>query len=155
MNRNSPRSARSDRKKQRDKRVAALSLDLVPQKNQWTTRIATQVLLADELHEAITLCLKAGYYAIYSVRSPDCAAGAANDLDAIYVFKHHILEFPINAGEKGPYRRFCHRSERVRILKSHYRIHVFRRPSCWNRFGPFQLPAPDEGLPGRCLLQIA
>jgi hypothetical protein len=56
----SPRSARSDRKKQRDKRVAALSLDLVPQKNQWTTRIATQVLLADELHEAIILCLKAG-----------------------------------------------------------------------------------------------
>src|SRR5260370_33839749 len=58
MNQNSPGSARSDRKKQRDKRVAALSLHLVPQERQRTTRIATQVLLADELHEAITLCLK-------------------------------------------------------------------------------------------------
>jgi len=60
MNQNSPGSARSDRKKQRDKRVVALSLDLVPQENQRATRIATQVLLADELHESITVCLKEG-----------------------------------------------------------------------------------------------
>jgi hypothetical protein len=60
MNPNSPGSARSDKKKQRDKRIAALTLDLVPQENQRTTRIATQVLLADDLHKAITLCLKEG-----------------------------------------------------------------------------------------------
>ncbi len=39
-------------------------------------------------------------YTIYSIRSPDCAAGAANDFDPIYVFKQHILEFPIDAGKK-------------------------------------------------------
>jgi hypothetical protein len=60
MNQNSPGSTRSDRKKRRDKTVAALSLDLVPQENRRSTRIATQVLLADELHESITLCLKEG-----------------------------------------------------------------------------------------------
>ena len=60
MNQNSPGSARSDRKKKRDKRVAALSLHLGPLENRRTTRIATQELRADELHEAISLCLKEG-----------------------------------------------------------------------------------------------
>lgn len=60
MDQNSPGSTRGDRKKQRDKRVAGLSLDLVPKENKRATRVATQVLLADQLHEAITLCLKEG-----------------------------------------------------------------------------------------------
>lgn len=55
-----PNSARVDRKKRRDKKIATLSIDLVPPKSRRIVRIANQVLLAGELNEAITLCLKQG-----------------------------------------------------------------------------------------------
>jgi hypothetical protein len=48
------------RKATRDKRVAALSLDLVPPENRRVTRILAQAQLAGELHDAIFLCLKDG-----------------------------------------------------------------------------------------------
>jgi hypothetical protein len=53
-----PTAKKSDRKKIRDRKVAALSLDLVPSENQRATRALSQVLLAGELHDAMILCLK-------------------------------------------------------------------------------------------------
>jgi hypothetical protein len=46
------------RKRNRDRRVAALSLDLVPAQNQRAIRALNQALLAGELHDAIALCLQ-------------------------------------------------------------------------------------------------
>lgn len=48
----------ADRKRKRDRRVASLSVGLVPQENRRTTRTLNQALLAGELHDAIILCLK-------------------------------------------------------------------------------------------------
>jgi hypothetical protein len=48
------------KKKLRDKRIAAMSIDRVPLEDQRATRAATQVLLARELHQAITVCLTEG-----------------------------------------------------------------------------------------------
>jgi hypothetical protein len=48
----------SDRKRERDRRIASLSLDLIPQENKRATRSLNQALLAGELHDAIFLCLK-------------------------------------------------------------------------------------------------
>jgi hypothetical protein len=46
------------RKRNRDRRVAALSLDLVPAENQRAIRALNQALLAGELHDAMALCLQ-------------------------------------------------------------------------------------------------
>jgi len=48
------------RKALRDRRVAALSLDLVSPENRRVTRILSQAQLAGELHDAMLLCLKDG-----------------------------------------------------------------------------------------------
>jgi hypothetical protein len=56
----SSKSARlggGDRKKERDRRIASLSLDLIPQENRRATRSLNQALLAGELNDAIILCL--------------------------------------------------------------------------------------------------
>jgi len=50
----------SNKKKLRDKRIAAMSIDRVPLEDQRATRAATQVLLARELHQAIAVCLSEG-----------------------------------------------------------------------------------------------
>jgi hypothetical protein len=47
-----------DRKKQRDLRVAELSINLIPEENRRSSRAASQAILASELHEAICLCLE-------------------------------------------------------------------------------------------------
>jgi hypothetical protein len=57
----SSKSARpdgGDRKRKRDRRIASLSLDLIPQENRRTIRSLNQALLAGELHDAIILCIK-------------------------------------------------------------------------------------------------
>jgi len=54
----SSRPGGADRKRKRDRRIASLSLDLIPQENRRTTRALNQALLAGELHDAIILCLK-------------------------------------------------------------------------------------------------
>ena len=41
-----------------DRRIASLSLDLIPQENRRTSRSLSQALLAGELHDAVILCLK-------------------------------------------------------------------------------------------------
>jgi hypothetical protein len=51
-----PTSA-AQRRRERDRRVAALSLHHLPAENQRTTRALNQALLAGELHDAIFLCL--------------------------------------------------------------------------------------------------
>ena len=55
-----PDSARVNRKELRDKRVAALSIELVSPGSRRANRIANQVVLAGELHEAIALCVNRG-----------------------------------------------------------------------------------------------
>jgi hypothetical protein len=57
--RSGPSNSSHDRKSLRDKRVAALSLDLVNPEGRRSTRALTQALLAGELHDAIILCVKA------------------------------------------------------------------------------------------------
>jgi hypothetical protein len=56
--RSAPQGPAAHRKKNRDRRVAALSLHLVPAENQRAIRALNQVLLAGELHDAMTLCLE-------------------------------------------------------------------------------------------------
>jgi hypothetical protein len=59
VTKNSASTARTpDRKKIRDRKVAALSLDLTPPENQRAIRALNRALLAGELHDAMTLCLK-------------------------------------------------------------------------------------------------
>jgi hypothetical protein len=53
-----PQVSAAHRKRKRDGRVAALSLDLVPAENKRATRACNQALLAGELHDAMALCLK-------------------------------------------------------------------------------------------------
>lgn len=54
-----PSKSNRDRKSLRDKRIAALSLDLVAPDQRRSSRALTQALLAGELHDAIILCAKA------------------------------------------------------------------------------------------------
>jgi hypothetical protein len=62
VTKNRPVSSTSarERKLLRDRRVAALSLDLVAPENRRLTRALLQVQLAGELHDAMFLCLKDG-----------------------------------------------------------------------------------------------
>jgi hypothetical protein len=53
-----PQVPAAHRKRNRDRRVAALSLDLVPAENQRAIRALNQALLAGELHDAIALRLQ-------------------------------------------------------------------------------------------------
>lgn len=46
------------RKRNRDRRVGALSIDLVPAENQRAIRALNQALLAGELHDTMVLCLQ-------------------------------------------------------------------------------------------------
>jgi hypothetical protein len=55
-----PAKSAAARKILRDKRVSALSLDLVAPENRRVTRIQAQAQLAGELHDAILLCLENG-----------------------------------------------------------------------------------------------
>lgn len=57
--RTAPQVSAAQRKRNRDRRVAALSLGLVPAENQRAIRALNQALLAGELHDAMTLCLHA------------------------------------------------------------------------------------------------
>ena len=56
--RTAPQVPPAHRKRNRDRRVAALSLDLVPAENQRAIRALNQALLAGELHDAMALCLQ-------------------------------------------------------------------------------------------------
>ena len=56
--RTAPQGLTAHRKKNRDRRIAALSLDLVPAENQRAIRALNQALLAGELHDAMALCLE-------------------------------------------------------------------------------------------------
>lgn len=56
--RTAPQVPAAHRKRNRDRRVAALSLDLVPAENQRAIRALNQALLAGELHDAMALCLQ-------------------------------------------------------------------------------------------------
>jgi hypothetical protein len=53
-----PTARTPNRKIIRDRKVAALSLDLIPPENQRAMRALSQALLASELHDAMMLCLK-------------------------------------------------------------------------------------------------
>jgi hypothetical protein len=55
---NTPKKPKDDRKKQRDLRVADLSINLIPEEGRRSSRSASQAILASELHEAISLCLE-------------------------------------------------------------------------------------------------
>jgi hypothetical protein len=48
----------SDRKKQRDLRVAELSINVIPEESRRSSRSASQAILASELHEAVCLCME-------------------------------------------------------------------------------------------------
>jgi hypothetical protein len=50
----------SDRRKKRDQRVAALSINLVPKTDRRSVRCLNQALPAGEVHDTIFLCLKDG-----------------------------------------------------------------------------------------------
>jgi hypothetical protein len=54
----SAKSPPVDRRKARDRRVASLSLDLIPPERQRPARSLNQALLAGELHDAIILCFQ-------------------------------------------------------------------------------------------------
>jgi hypothetical protein len=51
------KTLKNDRKKQRDLRVAELSINLVPEAGRRFSRAGRQAILASELHEAICLCM--------------------------------------------------------------------------------------------------
>lgn len=54
----SSRPGGADRRRKRDRRIASLSLDQIPQENRRASRSLSQALLAGELHNATILCLK-------------------------------------------------------------------------------------------------
>ena len=71
--------------------------------------------------------------AVDGVRSPDGAAGSADDFDAIDVFEQGVLHFPVGAGEQRACRRCGRRSGPGRSGKAGCRTRECRSTTCWHR----------------------